>query len=151
MALNLRNYPPVGFPKKKIYVDITFARSFLTAQHMASRSQFVLRIWIRNMKLKSKPKAKQTPVAAFITAPTPKPVARIPLFDAMPDSGYVRESQLVQSPKRPGVPVPLPFSAPTLWRMVKNKNFPAPIKLSERVTAWRVGTVRDWLTAQAAA
>ena len=72
-------------------------------------------------------------------------------FDAMPDGAYIREAQLVPSPKRPGAPVPLPFSAPTLWRKVREGTFPKPVKLSCRVTAWNVGTVRAWLTAQAAA
>lgn len=70
-------------------------------------------------------------------------------FDALPDSAYIRESQLVQSCKRPGSPVPLPFSAPTLWRKVKAGTFPSPIKLSERVTAWNVGAVRAWINTQA--
>lgn len=73
------------------------------------------------------------------------------VFDAMPDGGYVREAQLVPSPKRPGIAVPLPFSAPTLWRKVREGTFPKPVKLSDRVTAWNVGTVRAWLTAQATA
>lgn len=73
------------------------------------------------------------------------------IFDALPDSAFIRESQLVQSPKRPETPAPLPFSAPTLWRKVKAGTFPAPVKLSQRVTAWKVGTVRDWMAAQAAA
>ena len=73
------------------------------------------------------------------------------VFDALPDSAFIRESQLVQSPKRPDTPAPLPFSAPTLWRKVKAGTFPKPIKLSERVTAWNVGTVRAWMTAQATA
>lgn len=72
-------------------------------------------------------------------------------FDQLPDSGWVRESQLVQSPKRPGNGAPLPFSAPTLWRMVRTGKFPKPHKLSTRVTAWRVSQVREWMTAQAAA
>eukprot|EP01036_Dinobryon_divergens_P056465 gene56465-75397_t len=54
------------------------------------------------------------------------------IFDALPDSAFIRESQLVQSPKRPDTPAPLPFSAPTLWRKVKAGTFPKPIKLSER-------------------
>ncbi|RFO95541.1 transcriptional regulator [Rhodoferax lacus] len=72
------------------------------------------------------------------------------VFDALPDSAYVRESQLVQSPKRPQSTAPLPFSAPTLWRKVKAGNFPKPVKLSEGVTAWKVGSVRAWMAAQAA-
>lgn len=72
----------------------------------------------------------------------------IPSFDRLPDSAFIREAQLVQSPKRPQAPAPLPFSAPTLWRKVKAGTFPAPFKLSERVTAWNVGAVRAWINAQ---
>ena len=69
-------------------------------------------------------------------------------FDALPDSAFIRESQLVQSPKRPGFPAPLPFSAPTLWRKVKAGTFPKPVKLSQRVTAWNIGAVRAWMAEQ---
>lgn len=69
----------------------------------------------------------------------------LPSFDALPDSAFVRESQLVRSPKRPNIPTPLPFSAPTLWRKVKNGTFPAPVKLSQRITAWSVASVRAWM------
>ena len=69
-------------------------------------------------------------------------------FDLLPDSAFIRESQLVQSPKRPGLLAPLPFSAPTLWRMVKAGTFPKPVKLSQRVTAWNIGAVRAWIAAQ---
>jgi prophage regulatory protein len=67
------------------------------------------------------------------------------IFDALPDSAFIREAQLVQSPKRPDSPAPLPFSAPTLWRKVKAGTFPKPHRLSERVTAWKVGDVRAWI------
>ena len=80
-----------------------------------------------------------------------KLTANIPSFDTLPDSAFIRESQLVQSPKRPNTPAPLPFSAPTLWRLVKSRNFPAPVKLSQRVTAWQVGSVRTWIKAHMAA
>jgi len=66
-------------------------------------------------------------------------------FDTLPDSSFAREAQLVQSPKRPDTPAPLPFSAPTLWRKVKDGTFPPPVKLSIRVTGWNVGVVRKWL------
>ena len=71
-------------------------------------------------------------------------------FDTLPDSAFIRESQLVQSPKRPEAQAPLPFSAPTLWRKVKAGTFPKPIKLSERVTAWNVGAVRAWIASHCA-
>jgi prophage regulatory protein len=67
-------------------------------------------------------------------------------FDLLSDAGYVREAQLVQSARNPVAP--LPFSAPTLWRKVKAGTFPTPIKLSSRVTAWRVGDIREWMKVQ---
>ena len=93
--------------------------------------------------------ALKTPIASSI--PAHKATIHPSVFDALPDSAYIRESQLVQSPKRPDTPAPLPFSAPTLWRKVKAGTFPKPIKLSERVTAFKVGDVRAWMTAQATA
>lgn len=70
-----------------------------------------------------------------------------PSFDELPDSAFLRESQLVQDPKRPDYPALLPLSAATLWRMVAAGTFPKPIKLSSRVTAWRVADVRMFLNA----
>ena len=52
-------------------------------------------------------------------------------------AGYIRQSQLI--------PAIVPFSSATLWRKVKAGTFPAPVKLSARVTAWRVEQVRAWL------
>ena len=63
-------------------------------------------------------------------------------FDSLPATGYVRQSQLI--------PAPIPFSSATLWRKCKSGDFPKPVKLSERVTAWKVEEVRAWLIAQAA-
>ena len=63
-------------------------------------------------------------------------------FRELPATGYVRQSQLI--------PAPVPFSSATLWRRVKAGTFPKPVKLSERVTAWRVEDVRAWLSAQGA-
>jgi prophage regulatory protein len=80
-----------------------------------------------------------------------KPTIHSSVFDALPDSAFVREAQLVQSPKRPTHPALLPFSAPTLWRKVAAGTFPKPIKLSQRVTGWKVSEVRAWMTAQALA
>ena len=59
-------------------------------------------------------------------------------YGVLPATGYVREKQLIGG----GI---LPFSAKTLWRKVKDGTFPAPVKLSERITAWKVETVREWL------
>jgi len=58
----------------------------------------------------------------------------------LPSTGYVRQAQLLAG----GVP----FSAATLWRKVKAQTFPAPVKLSAGVTAWRVDDVRAWMENQ---
>jgi len=91
---------------------------------------------------------KVTPVASV--TPAVKATIHQSVFDALPESALIRLNQLVQSPQRPEATAPLPFSAPTLWRKVKAGTFPRPIKLSERVTAWKVGAVRDWMRAQEA-
>ncbi|NMM13577.1 MAG: AlpA family phage regulatory protein [Rhodoferax sp.] len=90
-------------------------------------------------------------VEIHVPANPAKAIINQSVFDALPDSAFIREAQLVQSPKRPGIPAPLPFSAPTLWRNVKAGTFPAPLKLSQRVTAWRVGDIRAWMASQATA
>lgn len=56
---------------------------------------------------------------------------------SLPETGYVRQSQLI--------PAVLPFSGTTLWRKLKDGSFPAPTKLSQRVTAWRAEDVREYL------
>lgn len=84
------------------------------------------------------------------SVPAQKSAISHAIFDALSDSGYVRESQLVQDRKRKDAKAPLPFSAPTLWRKVKAGTFPRPLKLSKRVTAWRVGDVREWLAKRSA-
>jgi prophage regulatory protein len=40
----------------------------------------------------------------------------------------------------------IPFSASTLWRRVRSGAFPAPVKVSPQITAWRAGDIRLWLS-----
>mgnify|MGYP003387649128 CR=1 FL=1 len=58
----------------------------------------------------------------------------------LPETGYVRQSQLI-----PGI---VPVSSATLWRMVKTGDFPEPIKLTKRCTAWKVEDIRAWMEAK---
>ena len=86
---------------------------------------------------------------------------------ALPVTGYIRQAQLIgesavtaeqaqanklggKGPRRPrvGSLAIIPWSSATLWRKVKSREFVAPVKLSEGVTAWRVEAVRAWLDAQ---
>ena len=63
-------------------------------------------------------------------------------FDELPDSGYVRQAQII--------PDVIPVSSASWWRGVKSGRYPKPVKFSERVTAWRVGDIRQLLANQAA-
>lgn len=104
-------------------------------------------------RLKHKHPAIGTGTMAVPATPT-TPTKEAPIqsvFDQLPDSAWLRVSQLVRSPKRPNSTAPLPFSAPTLWRMVRAGTFPAPAKLSARVTAFNCGDIRKWMAIQSAA
>lgn len=57
-------------------------------------------------------------------------------YKNLPDIAMVRERQLI--------PV-LPFTSPTLWRRVRSGEFPQPVRLPGRITAWKWGDVRQWL------
>lgn len=53
---------------------------------------------------------------------------------------FVRQSELIKKI--------LPFSSSTLWRKVNDGMFPAPVKLTEGVTAWRWKDVYEWMQAR---
>lgn len=38
----------------------------------------------------------------------------------------------------------IPVSKSTIWLWVQEKKFPAPVKLSERVTAWPLASIEQW-------
>ena len=88
----------------------------------------------------------------------------MPDTDPLASAAYLRQPDLIgttevtpkqadenrrtgRSPTRPrtGRKGLVPFSSATLWRKVKAGEFPAPVKLSDRVTAWRCSDVLAWL------
>lgn len=77
-----------------------------------------------------------------------KPVSERRVITRSPDS-WVRIGELARTPSNPGSL--LPVSPATLWRWVKAGRFPAPVRLSDSVTAWRWADVQAWLEQQAAA
>jgi len=77
-------------------------------------------------------------------------VQTMSIREALPATGYVRQSQLIRDPNRPNFIAPVPVSSATLWRWVSTGKFPAPRKLSEGVTAWKAEEVRAWLEASSA-
>lgn len=58
-------------------------------------------------------------------------------FDSLPSSGYVR---------KPTVCALLACSSMTVTRRVAAGTLPAPRKLSERILAWNVGELRQFLS-----
>ena len=57
----------------------------------------------------------------------------------LPDDALLRQKELLRI---------VPISPATLWRRVGDGSFPKPFRLSPRVVAWRIGTVRQWLLQQ---
>ncbi len=57
----------------------------------------------------------------------------------LPSTGFLRQFKVLKL---------VPFSKSTLWRRVKDGTFPKPLKLSNRVTVWRVEDIRQWIEQQ---
>jgi len=72
---------------------------------------------------------------------TPTTIQRGSVASPLPT--YLRLTQLVEEV--------VPVSRATIWRWVKSGEFPAPIKLAERVTAWKLTDVLTWLESRATA
>lgn len=67
---------------------------------------------------------------------TPKTVIFRPT-KPLPESGFIRLPQVLNT---------IPVSKSTWWAGIKLGKYPAGIKLSERVTAWRVEDIRALIT-----
>ena len=57
----------------------------------------------------------------------------------LPTEGFIRVNQLSQI---------LGVAIVTVWRWSAQGRLPKPLKLSERVTVWRVESIREWMDAQ---
>ena len=63
----------------------------------------------------------------------------------LPETGFLRLAAIVGKPETEtsrAVPPIYPVSASTWWAGVKSGRYPKPVKLGERVTAWRVEDIR---------
>ena len=58
-------------------------------------------------------------------------------IDSLSDDALLRQAELYSCKI-------IPYSPSTLWRKVGKGKFPSPIKVSDGVTAWRVGDIREW-------
>lgn len=81
------------------------------------------------------------PNPSLSSSPTTPAPALQPALKGLPSTGFLRQPQVL------GL---VPISKSTLWRRVQAGTFPEPIKLSERITAWRVEDVRQWIYVQGA-
>ncbi|MFT7774449.1 helix-turn-helix transcriptional regulator [Roseateles sp.] len=80
-----------------------------------------------------------------MTTSFPKAPARVSLstpVPTLPQTGFVRQAQVLSF---------IPISKSTLWRQVAVGAFPAPVKLTYRVTAWRAEDIRLWIENRSAA
>lgn len=48
-------------------------------------------------------------------------------------------------PEREGI---LPMGETTIWDKVRAGEFPAPIKLSQRITVWRIEDIEAWMASK---
>ena len=62
---------------------------------------------------------------------------------SLPETGFVRLRRIIGDPKAdpPIIPI-IPVGKSTWWQGVKSGRYPKPVKLSPRVTAWRVEDIR---------
>lgn len=61
-------------------------------------------------------------------------------FNDLPDIAMIQVGPLINFNV-------LPYSATTIWRKCRSGEFPAPIKMSSGITAWKVGDIRKYLEA----
>ena len=48
-------------------------------------------------------------------------------------------------PERQGL---LPMGETTIWDKVRSGEFPTPVKLTERITAWRIEDIEAWMASK---
>lgn len=58
---------------------------------------------------------------------------------------YIRIGVLATTKNKIGL---MPCSPATIWRKVKEGTFPKPVKLGERITAWHMDDIEQWLAAR---
>ena len=69
---------------------------------------------------------------------------------SLPETGFLRLHQIIGDPDaNPPIPPIIPVKKSCWWAGVKTGRFPPSVKLSARVTAWRVEDIRAWVSATA--
>ena len=63
-------------------------------------------------------------------------------MNSLPETGFLRLRQIIGDTKAsPPIPALIPVSKSLWWQGVACGRFPKPVKLGQRVTAWRVEDV----------
>jgi prophage regulatory protein len=84
--------------------------------------------------------------AATAEAMGRKPIGRPP--KTLEDTSVVETSESKALMRMDEIVSLLGFGKSTLYAMIKNHQFPAPIKIGKRKTAWRTEVVMDWLNSK---
>ena len=64
----------------------------------------------------------------------------------LPETGFLRINQIIGDRKTvPPIPAIIPVSKSTFWAGVKSGQFPKPVKLGTRCTAWTVESIREYI------
>ena len=61
------------------------------------------------------------------------------IYYALPETGFVRLPEILKV---------FPVSKSTWWAGVKDGRFPKPVKLSPKITAWRVEDIRELIVSK---
>ena len=72
---------------------------------------------------------------------------------ALPPTGYLRLPQIIgkaATNTSPAIPAIIPVSRSTWWAGIRSGRYPKPVKLGERITAWRVEDIRTLVQRTAA-
>lgn len=68
---------------------------------------------------------------------------------SLPETGFLRLWQILGNTKTdPPTPPLLPISKSTWWVRVKSGEYPQPVKLGPKITAWRVEDIRSLIEEQ---
>jgi prophage regulatory protein len=59
----------------------------------------------------------------------------------LPDTGFVRLRQIIGD-KKAGIPALIPVGRTTWWNGVRSGRYPAGVKMSTRMTVWRVEEIK---------
>ncbi len=71
------------------------------------------------------------------------------MSNILPETGYLRLSQIIGSPKAtPPIPPIIPVSKSTWWAGVKSGLYPPSVKLGPRITVWRAEDIRAFISGE---